>query len=897
MTVKTFRLPNGVACVCEERPKTGRVAMQIQIKSGSAHEPPEENGLTFLTQEATLGGVAERKLIEDCVESTGGSFSHWAGKESTIFQAFSLARHAEDTFAYLAGLIRSPALEGADIRMAKSQVENMIGKEGEKPEKKTHAKFHEAAFSGQPIGSPSMGAMELLESFTPSQVRRMHAELFSNAEKIVVSFAGDIGAAEAEKLVQECFGDLPAGKAVEKPQTTFIGGDYREAADNNRLNLEFGFGAPSRHAPDKYMAMLLEEVLSGGQSSPLFQEIREKRGMVYDVRADYVQFETSGSFSIMAGTGKENAGKIITVSLDLLGEIVRKGVDATALEQSRKQIIRKTRELCETAEGACLRNITHMLFFGRVTSLEEVEFRLGQVTSDDLRRVCADMLRDGKYALAAIGPQETMPSAQEIKDMMQTQFAGVVIPTRKESIAAPFNFAAGKPEIDDAPSAEPKMTVLKNGIKVLTVERPGTLSCCVRVGAGSDNETPASNGIFHIIEHDVSKGTSSYAPGQIDRIIEGQLGGRENADTSNDATQYQVFNLEANALEKAVDILGEMVFKAIFDRKEFDGETFKDKGDIAVKGRGERGVVIDEIRRKGEDIAVHRMNLLMGTAYPDQPHGRPVIGIETTVRAMTVEKLTAVRDQFYVPNNVVFCAAGPVRHEDVVALVESKYGRLPPKDFPPLPVPVYRGGTSFIETKAAGLCHVVLAAEAVSCSDSDNLAYDALGIILGKNAGNISYRNGGMFSVAGAGRAEEIRPFVDYVYTKIQNIAVGLTQSDLDKVKATMEMRMLHGLETNRDACTVHASNALAYGRLVTQEELAERIQNLTVDDIKRVAGKVLQSNPTFAMVVPEGTDRRHLPTHDEVLALRDGTPPAPAALNMTGRGSSAAPVSAPGRG
>lgn len=894
---KTFRLANGITCVSEERPGSGKVSMQILVKMGSANEAPEENGLTFLMQESTNGGTTTRSRIQlaEAMESKGSGVSTGSDQTKTIFGTIALTGYAREAFPVLADMVRNPAFNAKEIEKTKTQITQMLEQQSESPGDEASLKFSEAAFSGQPMGKNPMGTKELLASFTPEQVKQKHAALLAHPENIVVSFTGDITAAAAEKLTRDYFGDLPAAATpAKKPQMNFTGGDIRKEADNDQIKLQFGFPAPPANSADEYASMMLQEYLSGGMSSPLFQEVREKRGLVYGIGASYAPLEDAGLFKIITGAGKGNAGELISVTMDVLGKVIREGVSQTDLDQARERWVRGRKGVLEAAGASCSINADQVLSSGNTVSLEEYDAKFKKVTSDDLRRVCASMLKGGAYALAGVGPQETMPSAPEIKAMMQAQVQGVTIPAAKPAEASavePFAQAAKKTQIA---SVEPKTTVLKNGIVVTTVERPGNLSCGIWVGVGSDNETEEQNGGSHMFEHLPFKGTDSYGPGEIDRIIEAQLGGDLNAYTSKDQTAFYFYNLEAGALPKVIDICGEMVFKPTLNPEAFNGKMSLNPDGTAVKVKGERDVVIEELNMYNDEPDTLLDDIMMQTAYPGQPHGRPILGTEKTLRAMTVEGLAAYHDEGYVPNNMTFCLAGTVRHEDFVALVESKYGHLPAKKFPTLPAPMYKGGTVMAEHRNAALCTVALMAEGISSSDPDITAYEALGVLLGGgvssrlnkkavieqeltaevDAGSQNYRNGGAFMVSASMTPERVKPFVTTVYAEMCALNKDLTQAELDKAKAILEMALLSSVEVNRKACYTYAKKSLAYGRLVKQTETSEQIQKLTVGDIKRVLGKVLASTPTLALVAPPGTSPRYLPKLDEVIALRDGKAP-----------------------
>jgi predicted Zn-dependent peptidase len=890
-----FRLPNGITGVCEERPRSGKVSMQIHVKLGSGTEAADENGLTNLMQESCLAGTAARSRAEiaEAIEAKGGSLGSMTGRNTTVFRAQALARHAKETFETLADVVRNPVFDGAEVEKTKEQIIQIILQEDQDARKQAVDKLFSATFTGQAYGASPEGTPESVADFTVAQLREKHAQLLAHPENIVVSFSGDIDAKTAQDLVEKAFGDLSAAPAPAKASVAFTGGDIREPRNNEQLNLYFGFPAPARSDADKYAAMLFEELLSGGMSSPLFQEIREKRGLVYSVGAEYADMETTGLFLIGAGTGKGNAGELMKVTFALLGEIARDGFSDEELARAADRIIRQMKDAGEKASGTAADNAGELLTEGRLISLDEHETALRNVTSDDVRRVCINMLKDGVYGLGAVGPQDTLPAQAEIKKMMQDSVKGIAIPQQiAPSTQAAFKGVSAAPVAPAA--AEPQMTVLKNGMVVVTLERPGNLSCGAWVGAGSDHETEPLNGATHMNEHMMFKGTPSYGPGEIDHIVENELGGNLNAYTTRDKTCYYFYSLKPEALEKVVDICGEMVFKANLDHEEFDGKTVTAPDGSTVKNKGERDVVLEELRRSNDNVEDRAVDLLMAAAYPGQPHGWTILGPEKTLKALTVEQLAAYRDEFYVPNNVIFSAVGPVKHEDFVAIVEKKYGQMPSSPFPPLPAVSYQGGTVNAEADSARICTVLLAAPGVEKTSPDTYAYAALAAILGSGMSsllykkivdedrlsadigvyNMDYRNAGTFMVMATAEAKNVKPMIAAVYEVIRGVAAGLTQEDLDKAKAKMEMGLLANMETNSNACDEIAVDVQDHGKVLTAADISAAINKLTLEDVKRVAQQVIAHNPAAAMVVPPGTDQSLLPGHAEVVAMRDGKKP-----------------------
>ncbi len=904
-----FRLPNGVSCVTEERPGTQKVVMRIVVKYGSQHEAPDENGLTHFMEEACFGGTTTRSRDQIAwdIELNGGSVSSLTTRASTYFAAMSAATEAGSTFAVLADVVRNPVFAADEVRKTRIQIEELIDQKGKDPGQKALDKFYEAVFPGQAIAGPQEGTKDLLRSYTIDQIRKKHADILANPERIVVSFAGDIDSATAQKLVADHFGDLlPAQNPVPASTLSFGGGDIREHNDNKQMNIRFGFPAPSGHDPRKYTFTLLNELMSGGMSSPLFQEVREKRGLVYSVGSVYAPMESSGMFVIAAGAGRGNAGALVKTSFDVLGDIIKNGFPQKDIDDARAHLLKGMEGAQENLSACCERNASHVLSYGRVVDIEEYRHYLEQVTSDDLRRACASLLETDVYGLASIGPQDTMPAEADIKAMMRAQLQGIVLPpATAAAVAPPAKFSSSAQSATLGAGGDPEMTVLPNGMKIITVERPGTLSCGAWVGAGSDHETPKLNGATHMNEHMMFKGTPSYGVGDIDRIIERDLHGGLNAYTKNDKTAYYFFNLDRNGLEQTVDICGEMVFKANISNDEFNGKTTLAPDGTQTTEKGERDVVIEEIKRNADNFGSQGWHLTFGLAYPGQSHGREVLGTESTLRAMTVEELRAYRDEYYAPNNVTFIAVGPVKHQDFVDIVERKYGAMPFQPVPPLPVPQYVGGTSAIEFESSSeednhLCNLILGFESVSADHPDSCAYDVLSEVLGGGfaarlntalvnrreltsgigAYNISFRNCGTFAVSGPVMPDKAKSLVEGIYEEMRDLANTLDESELAMAKAGLKMGVISGMETNKGACHMQGEVALAYGCPLSVTEMTALIQVVTLDDVKRVLNKILASNPTLAIVAPKGTDLSVFPAHDEVLALRDrGLPlPPPAA-------------------
>ncbi|AGH97079.1 M16 family metallopeptidase [Micavibrio aeruginosavorus] len=897
---KITRLPNGITCVCDSRPGTGTVSMAIGFAQGRIHDAKDQMGMSVLMQEMLWAGTDEWDYSEiiGTLESWGCQFDGHVGRDNTAITLNALTRYAPDAFRVISHMIREPRFDTEDLEEVKAEMMEDATIKVKDPAATAYNEYIKAAFIQPGVTTPSDDEINArAATYTVDQVRARHDAMLSRPDKMVVSFSGDITPAKAQRLVQSCFGDLKTADTPEVQETPdgllpFIGGDTRQDNKGKQLFLTFGFPAPHANDPARFSFFMLESLFSGGMAAPLSLEIREKRGLVYTIDAAMTPVGNNFAFTVQTSTSPKKAKDVITCTIDLLGDVVRNGFSQDAMNAARSRMVRSVQASTESAASACAQNLYMMMDMGRILTPEELDIKLAAVTQDDVRAAAAALLRDGKYALAAVGPHSAIPSPDDIRAVMAKQLQGVDIPVQnihpEHNLVTAFA-AAQKRRATVATDAQ--MTILPNGLKVVTATRSGTLCVSGWVGVGSDNETADINGITHMIEHMMFRGTPTYGPGIIDQIVEDKMCGSSNAMTGTDSTNYDFSDLLPEHLDQTVDICGEMIFKASLDDRAFNGGIVVDETGHKIRVAGERDVVLEEIGEYAEDAGSILRDLTMTQLYQNQCYGRPVAGTVDSVSALTTAQLVAYRDQYYVPNNVAFVAAGPVKHADFVALIDRKFGSMPAAPVPALPTPVAHSGIDCVSIDGLDRSHFQLAFNAAAYNHPDELAYQALSVLLagGPNArvnvaldkhtdidpGSVlchfdSLKNLGVLGIGGMGKAEDISTIVKIAYKELHGLSKRVTALELDSVKAMMEMATLSQLSTSLDTCGIYGEQALHLGEILNVDTLAGRIQGLTSADIRRVAKNLLDAAPSVVIMVPPETEPAILPSYDDILAFRD---------------------------
>jgi len=268
-------------------------------------------------------------------------------------------------------------------------------------------------------------------------------------------------------------------------------------------------------------------------------------------------------------------------------------------------------------------------------------------------------------------------------------------------------------------SSRPTREVLPNGVVLIAQEHRASdvvaLQLWMRVG-GRD-EAPSELGLSHYLEHMLFKGTPTRPPGSIDALIEG-LGGTSNAFTSQDYTHFDVV-LPAQHMRVGVDLLADIAVNATFDQNELDAE---------------RKVVFEEMRLTQDNPDRFMVRRLYEVAYEPHPYGRPLLGTQQLIGALTRDRLNAYYKKFYVPGDMALVVVGAVKPADVRAAVMATFGRLsgPPPPRPPNPSPpTLAGGRRDDARRSEQQAYLGLGWRTAATNEPDVYAVDLLTSILG----------------------------------------------------------------------------------------------------------------------------------------------------------------------
>ncbi len=403
MSVQVTRLPNGLRVATDRMDSVETVSIGVWADVGTRNEAAEINGVSHLLEHMAFKGTARRsaRAIAEEIEAVGGHLNAYTAREQTAYYARILAGDLPLAVDIISDILQHSTFDAEELARERAVVLQEIGQAEDTPDDIVFDHFQATAFPDQPMGRPVLGQAEIVGSMkgeTIADYMRRHY----GPERLVLSAAGAVDHDHLVALAGKAFTDLASGEARPVEPARYQGGESRNERDLEQVHLVLGLPGVSYLDPDYYALGILSTLFGGGMSSRLFQEIREKRGLVYSIYSFNSAFRDGGIFGVYAGTGEKEAEEILPLVIE---ELRRLPATLTAEELDRARAQAKAGVLMarESTSNRAEQLASHLIVHGRPLSNEEILSRIEAVDASQLGRV-AHRLMAGRPTLAALGP-------------------------------------------------------------------------------------------------------------------------------------------------------------------------------------------------------------------------------------------------------------------------------------------------------------------------------------------------------------------------------------------------------------------------------------------------------------------------------------------------------------
>jgi predicted Zn-dependent peptidase len=402
-SIRITTLPNGLRIATDAMPGLETATVGIWTSCGARNETEAENGVAHLLEHMLFKGTERRgaQAIAEEIEAVGGQMNAYTARENTAYYARVLKNDVALAVDIVADLLQHSLFDETELARERSVVLQEIGQANDTPDDIIFDHFQSAAFPDQPMGRPVLGTPETVSNMSRAALTGYLATHYVPGELVLTA----AGAVDHDRLVDQAlmaFDSLPDAKPPESHPVCYAGGDFREDQDLEQVHFVLGFqGAAVGHA-EYYAQSVLSTVLGGGMSSRLFQEVREKRGLVYSIYTFASAYRDGGVFGVYAGTGADEIEELAPVVCGELQEIAGKVTEAE-ISRARAQIKASLLMSLESTMSRAEQLGQHLLLFGRPLSVKEIIARIDEVDSAAVKRAASGLFSTTP-TVAALGP-------------------------------------------------------------------------------------------------------------------------------------------------------------------------------------------------------------------------------------------------------------------------------------------------------------------------------------------------------------------------------------------------------------------------------------------------------------------------------------------------------------
>lgn len=416
--INISRLPSGLLVVTEQMEQVETLSLGAYVSVGTRNEKASENGISHFLEHMAFKGTKTRSAINiaEAVENVGGHINAYTAREITAYYLKLLKNDAELGIDILGDILTHSIFAPDEMEKERGVILQEIGQANDSPDDIIFDYFQETAYPDQPMGRPTLGTEPLIRSMQRDSLQHyMHSHY--STKNTVFAAAGNLNHDHIVSMVEKYFKDLPQHAVNAPVPSDYQGGEFRKNKTLDQAHLVLGFPSVNQQHELYYPSILLSIILGGGMSSRLFQEIREKRGLVYSIYAYNVAYMDSAMFSIYAGTGMEQVKELMPALMEELKN-VQHTVGAKELQRTKAQLKSSILMSMESTNSRCEQIARQMQIYGRIISPQEMTDKIDAVQIEDIQKIAAYIFH-GKPTLTSLGPIQNVPSLSFVAESLK----------------------------------------------------------------------------------------------------------------------------------------------------------------------------------------------------------------------------------------------------------------------------------------------------------------------------------------------------------------------------------------------------------------------------------------------------------------------------------------------
>lgn len=403
--IELTTLPSGLRVVTEQVPGSRSVSIGFWAGVGSRDESGSLAGASHFLEHLLFKGTADRSArdIAVAVDAVGGEMNAFTSREHTGYYTRLPARDLAFGLDLLVDVVGAPAFRPPEVDAEREVILEEILMNEDTPDDVVHTRLLEALFPGHGLGYETLGSEQSITEMARDAIAEFHGAWYRPAN-LVVAAAGDLTHAEVVDHVAGCLAHVDAGAKPQRAAPIAPLVPFTLAhRPTEQAHVAMAWRGLHHTDPDRYALMVANQVLGGGMSSRLFQEVREERGLAYTVFSSPSSYSDAGAFTLYAGTAPARLGELLDVIDAVIDEALAEGITEDEHQVARGYLEGATLLGLEDSGSRMARLGSSLTSRGLITAVDENLARMRAVTRDDVARVLRRVLA-APSVLSVVGP-------------------------------------------------------------------------------------------------------------------------------------------------------------------------------------------------------------------------------------------------------------------------------------------------------------------------------------------------------------------------------------------------------------------------------------------------------------------------------------------------------------
>lgn len=885
-------LKNGLTVITQHVPGE-QVYTNVTVNVGYRDERPDQDNMAHFLEHMAAGeneflNTQER---EEYIQNRRGSMNATTSTERTDYWLQFSKEFAEDAVKLLADGFLHPKFDDKNVDHERNAVETELRSKVDAAGLINYQRIQQTAFPDTQIDKDRFQTVDTVKNHTTQQLKDFK-DIHYSAGNMALAVVGDIKHEDAVAWAEKHFGAMKSAPDVPRqdhPPATYRGGMKTYVnPEAPEVNFYIAFESKGRKDPvELTIDQILGRIIGGDTSSRLHQTLVEQKHIARSAGAGAQALSDNGTFLMLAATSAD----ALKETIDSMAEESKKlatTITQAELDKVKNQLIgaaeRSIEEIDEIGETLAFTKAVD----GKIYNQEEDLAILKSITLEQLQERAKEIFNSPPSISVHGNDLSQLPSYEEISSSFGTErhldADGLVIQTEQEKAAAlaratapgkPANLpktsspAETQPEAGEQETAKPEVTVLENGLKIITQKMPTKqISAQLRVGAGNRHEAYDETSIANIVCETSDAASQRLNSAQKPEAIANLRGLSESA-AGQESTQFSIRAANEFTAD-ALQILAENVTAPKFDQANAQKQQMLVKKQLMSKKLDPQQNTAAQMRR---------------VAFPGSQMDKDALGTADQIDALPYDAIEAFKNQHYTADNMILSVVGDVDHAEIVKLAKAQYAGLkahPDQPRAELPKAKYRGGMEVKPSEESDQVTLRIGFESHDNSDPKITAADKLlssilgggfssrlmaslrsdkGLVYYASAFNAPMDDTGLLTIVTGTHQDKLDRTIDAIAAEVCRLADTVTQEELDAVKNDQLGEYERAMASPKTIGTTLAER-LSKGKTFDLQESIDNIKGVTLDDIKARAREIFSTAPSVA-AYGKGADR--IPSYEAI--------------------------------